>query len=169
MVVAAVAVLLVPIGSGFGVTATDLPGYLHSFLLGQSNGTEDDLTVLEWSGGHLPSCSGVLVAPGSAAQFLPEYATLRIIFPTFPTPSNLTYYHVVQNLSNGVYQNSTRAGMIALGVTEVFVTGATTVTYPPFSLAPFQSSPDFTLLTSSGDASLFGFYPGIAAHGCAPT
>lgn len=168
-VVVAVVVLAVPLGSGLGVTVTDMPAYLHNYLLGQSNGTEEDLSVLEWAGSHLPSCSGVLAAPGSAAQFLPEYATLRLIYPAFPVPTNLTYYDVVQNLSRGVYQGTTRVGMLALGVTEVFVTGATTVTYPPFSLAAFRGSPDFALLASSGDAFLFAFNPGITAQECPPT
>lgn len=167
--VAAVAVLLIPLGSGLGVTVTSLPEYLHNYLLGQSNGTEDDLTVLEWASTHLPSCSEVLVAPGSAAQFLPEYATVRMIYPAFPVPANLTYYDVVQNLSNGVYGPATRAGMLALGVTEVFVTGATTNTYPPFLVAPLRASPDFTLLTSSGDAFLFEFSLGVTMQGCPPS
>lgn len=167
-VVMAVAVLVVPLASGLVVTSGSMTGYLHTYLLGQSNGTQEDVTVLQWAGDHLPSCSGVLAAPGSAAQFLPEFTTVHIIYPTFPTPTNLTYYEIVQNLSSGRYGPATRAGMVSLGVTEVFVTGATTNTYPPFSLTPFETSADFTLLFSSGDAYLFAFGPGISAQGCPP-
>ena len=168
--VVAVGVLVVPLASGVAVTTAIMPGYLHTFLRGQSNGTQEDVTVLEWAGEHLPSCSGVLAAPGSAAQFLPEFATLRIIYPVFPVPANLTYFNVVQNLSNGTYGPTTREGMLMLGVTEVFVTGATTNTYPAFSLVPLRAAPSaFTLLDSSGDAFLFAFNPGIVSENCPPT
>jgi len=168
--VTAVMVLVVamPLASGAVVSAAEAPGYLHTYLLGQSNGTADDVSVLEWAGSHLPPCSEVLVAPGSAAQFLPEYAKVGMITPVYPTPTNLTYYDVVSNLTAGVYDASTREGMLTLGVTEVFVTGATTDTYAPFSPTPMHESADFSILVSSGDAMIFAFEPGIRASACPP-
>jgi len=169
-VVAAVGVLVVPLGSGLAVTATEMPSFVHDYIGGQSNGTPEDLLALEWAGAHLPGCSGVLVAPGSAAQFLPEYtSSVRMIYPIYPTPTNLTYYTVVTNLTAGSYGPPTRAGMLDLGVTVVFVTGATTNTYPAFSTADLAGSPDFSLLYSAGDASLWAFHPGISLLDCVPT
>jgi hypothetical protein len=168
-VVVAVASLAVPLASGMGVTVTEMPGFLHDYLMGQSNGTQDDLLVLDWAGAHLPACSGVLVAPGSAAQFLPEYtSSVRIIYPVYPTPTNLTYYTVVTDLSGANYGSGTRAGLLELGVTEVFVTGATTNTYPAFSTIPLSGSLDFSRLFSAGDASVWAFEPGISSLGCSP-
>jgi len=169
-VVAVVGVLAVPLASGMAVSVTDMPGFLQHYLMGQSNGTEDDLLALAWAGMHLPSCSGVLVAPGSAAQFLPEYSSaVKIIYPAYPIPTNLTYYTVVTSLWAATYGPATRAGMLELGVTEVFVTGATTNTYPAFSTVPLSGSSDFARLFSAGDASVWAFDPGITALECSPT
>jgi len=170
VVVAVVGVLAVPLASGMAVSVTEMPGFVHTYLMGQSNGTGDDLLALEWAGVHLPSCSGVLVAPGSAAQFLPEYtSSVKVVYPAYPIPTNLTYYTVVTNLWAATYGPATRSGMLELGVTEVFVTGATTNTFPAFSTAPLSGSSDFARLFSAGDASVWAFEPGITSLDCAPT
>ena len=165
----AVAVLLVALGTGGAATVGAVPGYLHSYLLTQANSTTDDVVALEWASTHLPSCSRVLVAPGSAAQFLPEYAVLNVVFPTFPYPVNQSYNTVVGNLTAGIYSNSTRSAMLDLGVTEVFATGQTTVTFLPFDVQPLEHSSDFSVLFAQGDATILEFLPGIAMSGCPST
>jgi len=168
--VVAVVVLAVPLAAGMAVTTSEVPGFLHVYLKGQSNGTQDDILALQWAGAHLPGCSGVLVAPGSAAQFLPEYTgSVRIIYPAYPIPTNLTYYTIVRDLSEAIYGPITRAGMLELGVTEVFVTGATTNSYPAFSTAPLSNSSDFSQLFTAGDASVWAFEPGVSDLNCSPT
>ena len=165
----AAAVLLVTLGIGGGATVGDVPGYLHSYLLTQANGTSDNVAALEWASAHLPSCSRVLVAPGSAAQFLPEYASVHLVFPTFPYAVNQSYYVAVSNLTAGIYSNTTRLAMLDLGLTEVFATGQTTVTFPPFDVQPLEHASDFSTLFAQGDATILAFLPGVAMSDCPPS
>ncbi|MGA8543299.1 MAG: hypothetical protein WB947_07180 [Thermoplasmata archaeon] len=164
----AIAVLLVPLASGAAGTVVEVPSYIDDHIEQLANVSEGDIMALEWVGSHLAGCSKVLVAPDSVGQYLPEYASVGVIFPTFPTPVNLSYHLVVQDLSSGIYVNSTRSDMLELGVTEVFVSGQTSVSFPPFLPRPLEDSSDFSLLFEEGDAYVFGFELGIAASGCAP-
>ena len=159
-------VVVISIGAGFSVL--DGPGYIQQNVGKTSNVTPGDVAALEWAGANLPSCSAVLVAPGSAGQFLPEYATLHVVFPMNPVPQNGSYISVVNDLTQGVYTNTTRTSLESLGVTEVLVTGQTSVTYLPFLAAPLNNSSDFSLLFLSGDALMFLFHPGVARTLCEP-
>lgn len=161
-----VTLLVVPLAVGAVTTVTAAPGYIESNVGKTSNVTAADIAALEWAGSHLPACSVVLVAPGSAAQFLPEYATVHLAFPMNPVPTNGSYGIAVANLTGGVYSSETRAALIALGVTEVFVTGQTSVSFLPFLPKPLESSPDFSGLWASGDAEIFGFLPILATSHC---
>jgi hypothetical protein len=163
-----VVVLLVALGTGGGATVVAVPGYLHSYLLTQANATSSDVAALEWAPAHLPSCSRVLVAPGSAAQFLPEYAVVNVIYPTFPYPTNLSYSTIVTDLTAGNYSNTTRAALTELGVTEIFATGQTTNAFLPFDVRPLENSSDFTVLFAQGDATILVFLPEVVISGCAP-
>jgi hypothetical protein len=165
----AILLLVVPLGTGLGFTIEDVPGYLHSAIQAQGNGTAADIAALEWAAGHLPSCSRVLVPPGSAAQFLPEYAVVTLVFPVYPPPTNLSYSIIVSNLTAGVYDNTTRSAFVSLDVTELFATGQTTNADPPFRVAELQHSSDFDLLFEDQDAEIYSFLPGVAATGCVPT
>jgi hypothetical protein len=165
----AIVVLVLPLATGLGATVVEVPTYLHSYIVAQANGTQADLSALEWAGAHLPSCSRVLVAPGSAAQFLPEYAVLALVFPVYPTPINLSYHTVVSDLTAGVYSNSTRQALLSLSITEVFGTGQTTNAYPAFRLGELQNSFDFRVLFQDQDAEILSFLPGLGTTGCAPT
>lgn len=165
----AVALLLaVPLVSGTVVTVVQVPDFLSGHLAALSNVTPADVTALQWAGAHLPSCSRVLVGPGSAGQFLPLYANAQLVFPMTPLPLNLSYYVAVGDLTAGVYSNSTRAALVSLPITEVFVTGQTSVSYPPLSAAPMASSADFSALFASGDATIFEFIPGAMILNCPP-
>jgi hypothetical protein len=166
--IALAVLMLVSFGIGAGVSVTQVPGYLQGHLDQLANVTPDDVNALEWAGNHLPSCSRVLAAPYSAAMFLNLFANVRLVFPAFPLSTNLSYYIAVTNLTSGVYNNGTRLAMLQLGVTEVFVTGQTSVSYPPFVEAPLRGSSDFTTLFVEGDAAIFLFVPGAAATGCEP-
>jgi hypothetical protein len=161
--------LIVPLGSGLGATVVFVPPYLHNTISEQANATQADISALEWAGAHLPGCSRVLVAPGSAAQFLPEYAEVELIFPVFPTPINLSYHVVVTNLTDGTYNDETRSALLALDVTEIFVTGRTTTAFSPFEPAPLDASSDFQIVYEEQDAIVFAFLLGISSTGCAPT
>lgn len=163
-----VLVVLVPLATGFVATVEDVPGYLHSSIVAQANATQGDLAALQWAGAHLPDCSRVLVPPGSAAQFLPEFARVKLVFPVYPSPINLSYQTVVSDLTQGVYDNGTRRALLQLNVTEVFATGQTTNAWPPFQLDALRSSADFGILFTQQDALIVAFVPGVTATGCSP-
>ena len=164
----AVVLLLVPLSLGLGYSVEEVPSYLHDHIAALANVSAGDFAALEWVGAHLPDCSRVLVAPGSVAQYLPEYAHVQMVFPIFPPTVNLSYYVAVENFVQGVYLNSTRSDLVEIGVTTVFVTGQNSASYPPFQLQPFIRSSDFSLLFEQQDAAIFAFEPGVLASGCAP-
>jgi len=166
--VLAVLVLVVPLSTGAWVTLADGPGYIQRNVGKTSNVTAGDVTTMEWIGSHLPACSSVLVAPGSAGQFLPEYATVHLVFPMNPVPQSLLYAVAISNLTSGQYFSVTRSALESLGVTQVLVTGQTSVSFLPFLSTPLLESTDFSLLFSAGDAYTFEFVPGTLASGCGP-
>jgi hypothetical protein len=162
----AVLVLLIPLSAGTAFSLVEGPGFIQANVGKTSNVTAGDLAAMDWVGANLPSCSAVLVAPGSAGQFLPEYSVVHLVFPMNPVPRNQSYAVVVSNLTAGEYSSITRSALENLGITEVFVTGQTSVSYEAFSAGPLKSSSDFVLLDQSGDAFVFGFLPGESATGC---
>jgi hypothetical protein len=162
----AIVLLLVTFGFGAGATAVSAPAYLSGHIEQFANVSSGDLAALAWSGNHLPSCSTVLVAPGSVGQFLPLYAGVHLTFPMVPYPFNYSYYLAVANLTAGVYTPATRSALIALGITEVFVSGQTSVSYRPFSTTPLRQSADFSELFEEEDASIFAFVPVEESSGC---
>ncbi len=150
------------------VTVVEVPGFLTSKIQSIAQATPEDLVALGWVGSHLPGCSQVLVAPGSAGQFLPEYAQVHLVYQMTPTPRNGSYATVVTALTGGGYNASTRAELEELGVTEVFVTGVTFPGYAAFDPAILAGSVDFRELMSVGDASVYAFVGGSALAGCPP-
>jgi len=123
------------------------------------NVTADDFALLEYAGSHLPAGARVLVAPGSAADFLPGYATdLVILYPLVPGWSwvNASYRILVEELSNGTLDSRGLGAMTALEVQYIVVTGNSTVLWAAFSPAPFTTDPAaFPELFHQGDAFLF--------------
>ena len=164
---AAFVLLAAPMTTGFVATATEAPAYLGEIIHDLSNTTVGDYAGLEWAM-RLPECSGVLVAPGSVGEFLPAYVTLRLVFPMNPAPQNLSYQRSVQELAHGHYTSTTRADLLALGVTEVFVTGQNNVLFPPLQPGPLENSTDFHLLFHEGNAFWFEFLPGVSIEECPP-
>lgn len=165
---AAAAVVLAPLLVGTATTLTLVPGALAYQVDSQANISSGDIAALQWAGARLPPCSTVLVAPGSAAQYLPEFATLHVDFPSFPAPYNGSYWVAVNGLTAGIYDPSVRAALLSLGITEVFVTGQTTPEFGAFSPLPMEQSSDFTMLYNDSDAYIFAFAPGEAGSACAP-
>ena len=163
----ALILLVAPLATGLVATATEAPPFLGEIIHDLSNTTVGDEEGLRWAR-ELPECSGVLVAPGSVGEFLPAYVTLRLIFPMSPAPQNLSYQRSVQDLAHGQYTSTTRADLVALGVTEVFVTGQNNVLFPQLQPRPMENSSDFHLLFHDDDAYWFEFLPGVSLEGCAP-
>lgn len=176
----ALLVVAVPIATGTVETGISAPSYLLAETIGPlANVTPADLSALSWMGSNLPSCSGVLVSPGSAGEFLPSYnPSLRVIFPLVPRPVNLSYWRAVANLTAGNFTSTTGADLQALEVTEVLVTGQNNVLWKPFNLTAFVGSPEFKLVYPApstlpvgggGGAYVFEFVPTVEAVHCAPT
>jgi hypothetical protein len=162
----AILVISLPLALGAAVTLSDGTSSIQQNVDKTSNVTSSDVAALQWAGSTLPPCSRVLVAPGSAGQFLPEYATVGVVFPMNPVPTNASYVDAVAYLTHGQYSAQTRSDLLALSITEVFVTGPTSVSYPAFQAAAFQGSPDFVLEFESDDAMIFEFLPGVGSAGC---
>ena len=155
------------LGSGLVVTATSAPPYLGAITHDLANVTQGDLAALQWSAG-LPSCSRVFVAPGSAGEFLPAYATVQLVYPMNPAPLNGSYQRADSNLTEGVVTPPVLVDLGDLGITEVFVTGQSNVLYPSIPPGPLEASPAFQLLYHSEDAYVFEFLAGAEGSGCLP-
>lgn len=164
----AVAILAVPLASGLGASVIEVPSFITEHIEQFANVSDGDVAALEWAGTNLPSCSRVFVAPGSVGQYLPEFATLTVVFPMFPVPANLSYTLVVADLVAGNYSAGVGDRLAGLGVTEVFVSGQNSVSYLPFRLAPLLASSDFHVLVQSGDVTILEFLPGATDSGCLP-
>lgn len=143
---------------GTAVTVGSLGPYLASTYGRFGNTTTADLDLLEWAAGHVPAGTRVLVAPGSAAQFLPAYVpTVVIVYPVLPLASNATYQGLVHELDRGVLTSAGRANLSALHIGEVAVTQNNTALWPPFDPAPLLADPaEFPLLFHERDAYVFG-------------
>ncbi|MGI0156612.1 MAG: hypothetical protein ACREDE_10850, partial [Thermoplasmata archaeon] len=77
-----VLIVLVLVVPGVALTPTELPPVLSTLYHDFGNVSADDLALLEYAGAHLPAGSRVLIAPGSAAGFLPGYAPdLVLLYP----------------------------------------------------------------------------------------
>jgi len=163
-VAAAAALAVAVVVPGLVLTPTALPVVLRDLYQDFGNVTADDLSVLAYAGAHLPSGARVLVAPGSAGQFLPGYAAdVVLLFPMVPGWPwlNASYRLLVSQLTNGTLNASGESALGSLDVGYVIVTGNSTVLWPAFSPAPLLADPDeFAVLDHAGDAYLFERYAG---------
>ncbi|HEV2317185.1 MAG TPA: hypothetical protein VGV89_06390 [Thermoplasmata archaeon] len=146
--------LLVP---GVVITVSDLPGYNATIYRQFGNVSTADFDLLAWAGSHVPSGSRVLVAPGSAAEFLPGYLpSVRLLYPMSVTPPNGSYGVVVAELTHGRLDTQGLTALDRLGVEFIAVTQANTILWPPFSPAPLLEAPQqFELQFRQGDAYVF--------------
>ncbi len=153
------AIALLILAPGVALTPTMLPPALAGLYHDFGNVTASDLELLEYAGAHLPPGARVLVAPGSAALFLPGYATnivlLYPLVPGFPYV-NASYTVVVNELSNGTLDAAGRVALAVLAVNYIVVTGNSTLLWPAFSATPLLNDPaSFPLVVRFGDAFLF--------------
>jgi hypothetical protein len=154
--VALAAAIVVP---GLLLTPTALAGVLTTLYSDFGNVSSADFALLENASNYLPPGSRVLVAPGSAAEFLPGYVSdIVLLYPLVPGWPwiNASYTLVVSELTNGTLDARGNASLAALGVGFIAVTMNNTVLWPAFSPAPFLADPStFPLLFHVGDAYLF--------------
>lgn len=153
------AVALVIVVPGVTLTPTSFAPVLTHLYDDFGNVSSDDFALLEYAGAHLPSGARVLIAPGSAADFLPGYAAnVVLLYPLVPGWEwvNASYHLVVDELSNATLDPAGRSALGALDVGYIIVTGNNTVLWPAFSPAPLIADPSlFPLLWHEGDAYLF--------------
>ncbi|MGA8542385.1 MAG: hypothetical protein WB947_02410 [Thermoplasmata archaeon] len=151
-----VLVLVVP---GVALTPTELPPVLTTLYEDFGDVSAADFALLSYAGAHLPGGARVLVAPGSAAEFLPGYAPdLVLLYPLVPGFEwvNDSYNLLVRQLTNATLNATGLAALSGLDVQYIVVTGANNVLWRPFSPAPLLVNPTrFPLLWHEGDAYLF--------------
>ena len=154
--VIALALVVVLLGSGVAVTAGDFPPYLHELYESYGRVTPADFTLFAWARDHLPAGSRVLVAPGSAAQFLPGYVRVALVFPVQPINENASYVELDRQLVQGQLNASGYQALGWLRIQYVVVTGNTTNLWAPFDPAALMT-PAFDLIFEQGDAYVFQY------------
>ena len=157
--IAPIVVALAIVVPGVVLTPTELSTSLSGTYSDFGNVTAADFDLLDYAGVHLPSGARVLVAPGSAGEFLPGYCSnIVLLFPMVPgfRTINASYELLVQALPNGTLGPPELQALSALDVNYVVVTGANTVLWRPFSPAPFLAEPSaYRPVFEEGDAYLF--------------
>jgi hypothetical protein len=148
-----VVALLVP---GVVVTGTDFPPYLEQLYGSFGRVSAGDFLLFAWAVHGIPTGARVLVAPGSAAQFLPGYANVQLLYPVQAIAANASYVELDRQLVQGQLNASGLLDLAYLDVQYIAVTGNTTDLWAPFSPAPLlANSTAFPVLFHSGDAYVF--------------
>lgn len=155
------AVALVIVVPGVVLTPTALPPTLSQIYHDFGNVTGADFDLLEYAGSHLPDGARVLVAPGSAGEFLPGYCpNIVLLYPMVPgwPTINASYELLVRDLPNGTFAGPDQRAISVLDVGYIVVTGNNTRLWPAFSPRPFLADPArYPALFHEGDAYLFRF------------
>jgi hypothetical protein len=154
---AAFAIVIVLVASGATASAVQLPPVLSEQYAPFGNVTTGDFALLVWAETHLSPGARVLVAPGSAGQFLPGYVPqVRLLFPMGPVAGNATYQSLLPLLENGTLGGGGNRSLALLQVEYIVVTGANNRLFLPFLATPFLSDPSgFPLLFHDADAYVF--------------
>lgn len=157
LVPAAIALLIVL--PGVALTPTQFAAPLSELYGDFGNVSADDFALLGYLGTHLPLGARLLVAPGSAAEFVPAYTSDAVIlYPMVPgwTTINASYSRVVQELTNGTLDAAGLSALHALDVGYIAVTGRSTTLWPPFVPGPLlNDSAVFPVRFHQGSAYLF--------------
>jgi hypothetical protein len=136
MSVLLVLVILLP---GAALTPTELPPALATLYHDFGNVTPAEFDLLEYAGAHLPTGARVLVAPGSAGEFLPAFdPTAVLLYPMLPgwTTLNASYALLVRELTNDTLVPNGSAALHTLQVQFILVTPPSSVLWPAFSSGP---------------------------------
>ena len=157
------AVALVVVVPGLVLTPTALPTTLSQQYHGLGNVTGADFDLLDYAGDHLPNGARVLVAPGSAGQFLPGYCSdIVLLYPMVPAweTVNASYELLVRDLPNATLLPEDQRALAVLDVGYVVVTQNNTRLWPAFSPSPFLSDPTrYPVVFHEDDAYLFAVVP----------
>jgi hypothetical protein len=149
-----VALAIVLLASGVAVTGTDFPPYLHELYESYGRVTPSDFALFAWAAHGLPAGARVLVAPGSAAQFLPGYAPVVLVFPVQRIAQNVSYVDLDAQLVHGRLNATGYQELGWLDIQYVVVTGNTTNLWAPFNATALMT-PGFDDVFQQGDAYVF--------------
>jgi hypothetical protein len=157
-----IALAVVILAPGVALTPTSLPPVLSTLYTDFGNVTGADFALLDFAAAHLSPGARVLVAPGSAAEFLPGYApNLVLLYPLVPgwEWANGSYTLLVRELSNATLDAKGFSALGALEIGYVVVTGNNTTIWSAFSPAPLLRYPSAfgPPLFHEGDAYLFAW------------
>jgi hypothetical protein len=155
---------------GAVLTPTQLAPVLTSLYTDFGHVTQADFDLLEYAGAHLPGGARVLVAPGSAGEFLPAYAPSAVLlYPMVPGwgQLNASYTLVVSELTNATLSAGGNGALRTLDVQFILVTPANTILWPAFSATPLLQQ-HFPVLFSEGGDYLFGLPPPVVPASTAP-
>lgn len=154
------AIALVIVVPGVVLTPTQLPPALTGIYNDFGNVTGADFDLFAYAGGHLPNGARVLVAPGSAGEFLPGYCSnIVLLYPMVPgfRTVNASYELLLKDLPNATLDGADVQALTFLEVQYIVVTGNSTTLWPAFSARPFVSDPStYPDPFHEGDAYLFG-------------
>ena len=145
-------------------TPAQLPSALSTLYTDFGTVSAEDFALLSYAGSHLPPGARVLVAPGSAGEFLPAYdPTAVLLYPMLPgwTRVNASYTLLVSELTNGTLEHPEGFSALRfLDVQFVIVTAANSILWPAFSYEPFLNDPyQFPVLYENGTALLIAVAP----------
>ncbi|MGP8078534.1 MAG: hypothetical protein ACLQD8_02710 [Thermoplasmata archaeon] len=162
---------LAVLAPGLVLTPTELSPVLRTLYADFGTVSPEDFALLACAGANLPAGSRVLVAPGSAAEFLPGYAReITLLYPLMPEWqwANASYRLVVRELTNATLDAAGEAALASLHVDYIAVTLNNTVLWPAFSPEPLRADPShFAAVFESGDAYLYATTPGAPPFPCA--
>lgn len=145
------------------LTPTALGGVLSQTYADFGNVSAADFALLAYAEAHVGVGTRVLVAPGSAAEFLPGYVRgVVVLYPMAPgwNDVNSSYTLVLEELTNGSLNASGLRALAWLDVDLIAVTGNNTVLWPALWAAPLLraetgATPTFPVLFHDDDAWLF--------------
>jgi hypothetical protein len=141
--VAPVAFAIVVVVPAVVLTPASLGPVLASTYQDFGNVTAADFALLDHASGWASAGARVLVAPGSAAEFLPGYVRgIVLLYPMEPgwSRANASYSIVVRELSNGTLDATGLSALAALAVDFVVVTGNSTVLWPALWAEPLRAA-----------------------------
>ncbi len=166
-------VLIVPAAV---LTPTSLSPVLQSYYHDFGSVSGADFALLEDASAFVPAGSRVLVAPGSAAEFLPGYVRgITLLYPMEPgfSRANGSYSLVVRDLTNGTLDVSVLAAIAALAPEFIVVTGNNTVLWGAFWASPlhdatYNGTATFPVVWHDQDAWIFDASACRPEHGHGP-
>jgi len=130
---APIAFAVIVIVPGVVLTPTSLGSVLSRTYADFGNVSGADFAMLAYAADHIAPGTRVLVAPGSAAEFLPGYVRgIVLLYPMAPgwKTENASYTLVLQELTNGTLDSAGLRALASLVPGLIVVTGNNTVLWP---------------------------------------